>query len=566
MSAGTTAADDRRLAVPGLGATDVRPPIWLAAFAVSSVLHAILIGDLVDGWRRSDPPQPQAAETRLTIAAGGVEFKPMTPATPADTVVPVTAASAPVTAVAPAAEPVQPVASVTAVSTPVRPTVPISPAAKPVAGSAAPISARPASSVAATAASFRPASPVAAASTSTPDVIAALHPASSGTAATALKPAAGSTVIATPPQGEAAASVHSVTAMSPVSPAEPENTPPAGATSAVSVAGVAPTSAAQAVSRVTAAAAAPQPDAGRPVAGSIATGARPAPVATAVRPSVGAVSNPETTTAATQLVPVQPPIVTALAPTTLVRPEVIRPAPGAAAPDAVPVAPVPEALTRAERMAQFVTDYDAGACTHLSPATATASASDDRYAAAVTAYGATIDPFLRFDQAFSTANGVEAAVTLQLIAPAQCPLLDALGVAGGTEVDGLITLDRTVVENGAAVAGKLLRAPLSATADEVMLVAHGAAGAPELYLVDDSGQVHDARPYIEAEDDMVGWRFSFPVTLTTEVDEAMVLLLSIRGRPAADQPAPFTVDDAARLPGLLTPAGTFTLAAFKVIR
>jgi hypothetical protein len=217
------------------------------------------------------------------------------------------------------------------------------------------------------------------------------------------------------------------------------------------------------------------------------------------------------------------------------------------------------------KVTSYVEDYDFGDCAHLSVLDAGADS------AKVTAFGAGIAPFALFDQRFTADQGFEASIELRLVTRQQCSLLNALGLSEGIEAAGLVELDSSVVRSGASVAGVIERdLPLTriASAQQAGLDL-GGKGPPELYLIDDAGQIHDGREFLLPASNARtagAWRFKVPVTLISGQSEETAVILAIWNRPAARQPSRFGVLPPDRIAGILEEPGVFSLSAFKVSR
>lgn len=267
--------------------------------------------------------------------------------------------------------------------------------------------------------------------------------------------------------------------------------------------------------------------------------------------------------------------IAALQPTETETPEIAPSAPvsstvPATQPDGEPtenVAPVDVAsIDPLAKVTDYVTSYAFGDCTHMS----VLSAGPDN--AEVTAFGAGIAPFAIFDQRFKDEQGFEAKIEVRLVTRKQCALLNALGMSEGIETAGLVDLDRTVVRSGTQVSGVIQRdLPLAriASAEQSGLDLSG-KGPPELYLIDNTGQIHDGREFLlPASNSQTagGWRFRVPVTMTAsdETDET-ALVLAIWNRPANRQPARFGRLPAEQVAKILAEPGVYSLTAFKVSR
>ncbi|MBN9670387.1 hypothetical protein [Roseibium aggregatum] len=235
--------------------------------------------------------------------------------------------------------------------------------------------------------------------------------------------------------------------------------------------------------------------------------------------------------------------------------------------DAAPGVP-PEEVASIDPLAKvtsYVAGYDPGACAHLTVTDAGAES------ASVAAYGAGIEAFIDFDRKFAADQGFEANVAVTLITRPQCALLEALGLSNGIEAAGLVDLDRTVVKSGSAVTGIVQRdLPLDriAEAQQSGMPLNG-RGPPELYVIDDAGQIHDGRGFILPASNAVtagGWRFAVPVTLQSRAKSETALVLAVWNRPSRNQPARFGTLPANRIASVLAEPGVFSLSSFKVSR
>ena len=218
------------------------------------------------------------------------------------------------------------------------------------------------------------------------------------------------------------------------------------------------------------------------------------------------------------------------------------------------------------KVSDYVAGYKFGECTHMSVLAAGADTAE------VTAFGAGIAPFAIFDQRFKADQGFEAKIEVRLVTRRQCALLDALGVSEGIEAAGLVELDRTVVRSGTPVSGVIQRdLPIEriASAEQSGLDLSG-KGPPELYLIDDAGQIHDGREFLlPASNSQTagGWRFKVPVTMiASDKSDETALVLAIWNRPSERQPARFGRLPADRVAEILAEPGVYSLTAFKVSR
>jgi len=213
----------------------------------------------------------------------------------------------------------------------------------------------------------------------------------------------------------------------------------------------------------------------------------------------------------------------------------------------------------------YVKNYDFGECAHLSVLSAGADSAE------VTAFGTGIGAFAVFDQRFKADQGFEASIQLRLVTENQCALLNALGVSGGLEAAGLVELDRTVVRSGALTTGLIHRdLPYAriAAAEQAGLDLSG-KGPPELYLIDDAGQIHDGRDFLlpaSSSRTAGAWRFEVPVVMMSASDQETALVLAIWNRPPGRQPPRFGTLPPSRVASILAEPGVYSLAAFKVSR
>jgi len=213
----------------------------------------------------------------------------------------------------------------------------------------------------------------------------------------------------------------------------------------------------------------------------------------------------------------------------------------------------------------YVRNYDFGECAHLSVLSAGADSAE------VTAFGTGIGAFAVFDQRFRADQGFEASIQLRLVTAKQCALLNALGVSQGIEAAGLVELDKTVVKSGTLTTGLIQRdLPMAriAAAEQAGLDL-GGKGPPELYLIDDAGQIHDGRDFLLPASNATtagAWRFKVPVVLKSAKDQETALVLAIWNRPASRQPPRFGTLPPSRVDTVLSEPGVYSLAAFKVSR
>ena len=115
-----------------------------------------------------------------------------------------------------------------------------------------------------------------------------------------------------------------------------------------------------------------------------------------------------------------------------------------------PESPLNPAGRPADGVLRYIRQYDAGPCTLLRTVTA------GRDHAVVAAYGTSLDQFRGFDADFSKSTGFEANVSISLVNPAQCPVLDFLSRLG-TRDDGTLRLqlDSAQVPSGGVLSGAL---------------------------------------------------------------------------------------------------------------
>ncbi|WP_299813760.1 hypothetical protein [uncultured Roseibium sp.] len=579
--------------------------LWPAVLGTSVAIHiSVLIYGLPDMSFLPDDPAP-LHETEVIIDSGGLTFAPVQAieSVPTQTAVP---SAAP--AISPS-ESLQPVVPQTAVATrpvqenPLQPTtsdaasrpdipnpanVQVSEAAAALKPSGTPVSAAPVtpvqqpknlavSPVKQTVASVQPVTNL----KPSPVVSAVQAPATAPISQPGVAPVTPAVSPLRPITGQETGGVEETQTTVPLSVAPPDIRPPAPAqqefavSPAQEIVAVTPASSSSVVTGGTAAVAVKQqpndvPAAPRPVTAT-AVAATGATAISNVGASSGVVQVESGTVQAVR--PVEQKVaslrpteeeVTAIAPsrpetsTLPVAPQTSDPAQGVAPVEVASIDPL-------AKVSGYVASYDPGECAHLTVMSAGADS------AAVTAYGAGIAPFAVFDQRFAADQGYEAKIEVRLVTREQCALLDALGLSDGVEAAGLVELDRTIVPSGTHVSGLVQRdLPLDRiAAAEAAGVPLNGMGSPELYLIDDGGQIHDGRDYILPASNTLtagAWRFSVPVTLLSGEDSETALVLAIWNRPEASQPARFGSLPAGRISDVLAAPGVYSLTAFKVSR
>lgn len=224
-----------------------------------------------------------------------------------------------------------------------------------------------------------------------------------------------------------------------------------------------------------------------------------------------------------------------------------------------------EVLDPTERIESYVASFDVGDCAYVTVESAGVNT------AQITAFGAAIDPFVSLDKKFKQDQGFAADIELRIITRPQCALLNTLSVSNGIEAVNLVSLDKTVVRSGTAVSGVVGR---DLPTDKILVAQQNGVplfgnGPPELYLIDDIGQIHDGRSFVLPYSDpgrAGGWRFAIPVTKLTSGNEETALVLVVWNRPVNNQPGRFGTYPASRITNVLEYPGVYSLTAFKVRR
>ncbi|WMS44148.1 protein kinase [Acuticoccus sp. MNP-M23] len=97
---------------------------------------------------------------------------------------------------------------------------------------------------------------------------------------------------------------------------------------------------------------------------------------------------------------------------------------------------------------RYVRQSRLGPCTHIR------LTSYGEASAVVDAFGDTVPPFQEFDSNFKESNGFEAQINLQIVTPAQCPLVDlADAVAPRDEGELRFQLDKDIIKPGDVLSG-----------------------------------------------------------------------------------------------------------------
>ncbi len=224
-----------------------------------------------------------------------------------------------------------------------------------------------------------------------------------------------------------------------------------------------------------------------------------------------------------------------------------------------------DVLDPTERIESYVAAFDVGDCAHVTVESAGVNT------AQITAFGAAIEPFVTLDKKFKQDQGFAADIELRVVTQPQCALLNTLSVSDGIEAVNLISLDKTVVRSGTAVSGVVGR---DLPTDKILVAQQSGVplfgnGPPELYLIDDIGQIHDGRSFVLPYSDPSragGWRFAIPVTKLSSGNEETALVLVVWNRPVNNQPSRFGTYPASRITSVLEYPGVYSLTAFKVTR
>ncbi|MEO1111920.1 MAG: hypothetical protein AAFY05_06280 [Pseudomonadota bacterium] len=243
----------------------------------------------------------------------------------------------------------------------------------------------------------------------------------------------------------------------------------------------------------------------------------------------------------------------------------VPPAPTVADPEpSVPPEDVPT-IDPLAKVTSYVSNYDIGSCAHITVLAAGTNTAE------ILAFGVGIPRFLEFYSKFQGTQGYDPDMQVRPISNGQCAVLDTLDTSNGIEAPGLVKLASTNIRSGTFLSGVIERdLPIGriAQAEAAGLDLSG-KGPPELYLIDRSGQIHDARSYVRPENStsrIGGWRFRFPVSFPGNEQDEYSLILTVWNRPKENQPPAFTTRSAGRIASVLSKPGVYSIEAFKVSR
>lgn len=243
----------------------------------------------------------------------------------------------------------------------------------------------------------------------------------------------------------------------------------------------------------------------------------------------------------------------------------VPPAPTVADPEpSVPPDDVPT-IDPLAKVTSYVSNYDIGSCAHITVLAAGTNTAE------ILAFGVGIPRFLEFYSKFQGTQGYDPDMQVRPISSGQCAVLDTLDTSNGIEAPGLVKLASTNIRSGTFLAGVIERdLPIGRIAEaEAAGLDLSGKGPPELYLIDRSGQIHDARRYVRPENStnrIGGWRFRFPVSFPGNEQDEYSLILTVWNRPKENQPPAFTTRSAGRIASVLAKPGVYSIEAFKVSR
>lgn len=172
-----------------------------------------------------------------------------------------------------------------------------------------------------------------------------------------------------------------------------------------------------------------------------------------------------------------------------------------------PIVP-PEAMTPADQIRKFVSSYRAGDCMYLQPIEIA-----DR-SAEIEGFSSRTPPFIAFDTDFTSSQGFEAKIQVNLVSDAQCPAVAFLRGTpqgnGSTELH--LDMQRTVVADGENMAGRI-----SGYDPKV--------GDLGLIIVGSDGGVTDLTPYLQTDDGGAG--FVIPLQMNSGSEETGLILAMV---------------------------------------
>jgi serine/threonine-protein kinase len=210
----------------------------------------------------------------------------------------------------------------------------------------------------------------------------------------------------------------------------------------------------------------------------------PAPTPSTPAPQLIPAPTPQPTPAPTpQLTPAPTPSTTPQPSPAPARPQpapvVPTPTP-APTPAPAPAQPAPRASNQgAERVVQYIRNYEGGECFLLVPSAVTASSAN------VEGFGSTPAPFAAFDDAFKAAMGFEAQIALRLVTDAQCPAVGFLRKVGVATGNGpKLSIGAFNLKDGDT---------FTATVDDA------AGKSTSVLLVSDDGYVYNLADYAKTE-------------------------------------------------------------------
>lgn len=169
-----------------------------------------------------------------------------------------------------------------------------------------------------------------------------------------------------------------------------------------------------------------------------------------------------------------------------------------------------ETLKPADRIRNYVSNYQAGDCMYLQPVQVAGNSAE------IEGFASRTPPFITFDSDFTQSQGFEAKIQVNLVSDAQCPAIAFLRATpqGNEKTELQLDMQRTVVPNGENMAGRISGYDPS-------------TGELGLLFVSSTGQVVNLSPYLQSDDGGAG--FVVPLSLKT-LSEETGLIISMVGR------------------------------------
>jgi serine/threonine-protein kinase len=208
----------------------------------------------------------------------------------------------------------------------------------------------------------------------------------------------------------------------------------------------------------------------------------------------------------------------AVRPEQLVRPEPkVQPAPE---PVALPPA-ANDGLNRADRIRKYVEQYNGGDCFFMLPVAISAGA------AVIEGFGASTSPFDAFNKSFKRDLGLEAAIGIRQVTPAQCPAIKFLSQLGSNQARApRINLAAIEIKNGETLSGS---------------IENFANRVVELLLVSEGGEVQNLSYLLKPGTDSLS--FSMPMQRSDANGPQLIMAVTTpRVLDSLRQPRPMAAD------------------------